>query len=154
MTNLTQIVPYFSLSSRLGARKQMQAAMRVAATILLAAGLLVAAGSGAAAAAGLKPVFKVDSAAVSIKSDRMTIIASGAASTGGWGKARLRAKPHKPESAELDFEFVASPPPSDETVIQALVPLTVTLTTRLPPSSVARIRVDAQTNSTTAEIAR
>jgi hypothetical protein len=128
--------------------------MRVAATILTTAGLLVAAGSGVAAAAGLKPIFKVDSAAVSIKGDQMTIIAAGAVSTGGWGKARLRVKPHKPEASELDFEFVASPPPSDETVIQALVPLTVTLTTRLPPRGVTEIRVDAQTNSTTADIAR
>jgi hypothetical protein len=132
----------------------MQTTMRSAATILIAAGLLVAGGSGAAAAAGLKPILKVDSAAVSIKGDQMTIIASGAASTGGWGKARLRAKPHKPEAGELDFEFVAVPPSSDETVIQALVPVTVTLTTHLPPYGVTQIRVDAQTNSTTAEITR
>lgn len=128
--------------------------MRTAATTLIAAGLLAVAGSGVAAAAGLRPIFKVDSAAVSIKGEQMTIIASGAVSTGGWDKPRLRAKPHKPEAAELDFEFVAVPPPSDETVIQALVPVTATLTTHLPPYGVTQIRVDAQTNSTTAEITR
>ena len=132
----------------------MQTIMRCATTTLVAVGLLAAASSGVAAAAGLKPVLKVDSAAVSIKGDRMTVIASGAASTGGWSNARLRAKPHKPEGGELDFEFVAMPPPPDETVIQALVPVTVTLTTRRPPYGVTQIRVDAQTNSTTAEIAR
>jgi hypothetical protein len=128
--------------------------MRMAATILTTAGLLVAACSGVAAAAGLKPVLKVDSAAVSIKGDRMTIIASGAVSTGGWGKARLRAKPHKSEAGELEFDFLAAPPPPDQTVIQALVPVTVTLTTHLPPYGVTQVRVDAQTNSTTAEITR
>lgn len=128
--------------------------MGKAATLLLAAGLIAAASSGVAAAAGLKPVFRVDSAAASIKGDRMTIIASGAVSTGGWSKARLREKSHKPEASELNFEFVAIPPPSDETVIQNLVPVTVTLTTHLPPYGVTQIRVDAQTNSTTAEIVR
>ncbi len=83
----------------------------------------------------------------------MTVIASGAVATGGWSKARLRLKPgHRPETSELEFEFLAAPPPANETVIQALVPVTVTLTTRLPPYAVTQIRVDAQTNSAVAEI--
>jgi hypothetical protein len=127
--------------------------MRGAAIILTALVLAVAANGGADAAAGFKPIYKVDSAAASIRGDRMTIIASGAVSTGGWSKARLRVKPgHTPETHELEFEFVAVPPPADETVIQALVPVTVSLTTKLPPYAVTQIRVNTQTNSTTATI--
>ena len=147
------IVPYFPLSSAPGARKQMRVTMRGAITILAAVLFFLTAGSCVAAAAGLKPVYKVDSAAAFIRGNRMTIIASGAVSTGGWGKARLHLKPgHKPETSELDFEFLAVPPPANEAVIQALVPMTVALTTRLPPYGVTEIRIDAQTNSATAEI--
>jgi hypothetical protein len=110
-------------------------------------------GSGVSAAAGLTPVYKVDSAAAFVRGNRMTIIASGAVSTGGWSKARLRTKPgHRTESSTLELEFLAVPPPANETVIQVLVPMTVTLTTYLPPYGVTKIRIDAQTNSATAEI--
>jgi hypothetical protein len=109
--------------------------------------------SGVAAAASLKPIYKIDSAAASIRDGKLTIIAAGATSTGGWSKARLRLKPgHKAESDTLDFDFVAVPPPSGQTVIQMLVPVTVTLTTKLPPYGVTQIRVNAEDNSTTAEI--
>jgi hypothetical protein len=129
--------------------------MRGVTTILVAAMLIVAADFSVAAAAGLLPIYKVDSAAVTLNKGRMTIIASGAVSTGGWGKARLRMKPgHRPESHELDFDFLAVPPPPGEAVIQALLPVTATLTTRLPPYGVTQVRVDAQTNSAVAEIRR
>ena len=143
------IVPYFPLSSLTGMRKQMQTAMRGVITVLIAAAFL---GTGAAAAAGLKPVYKVDSAATTVSGSRITIIASGAVSTGGWGKARLRMRPgHKPEEHEMEFDFLAMPPPPHETVIQALVPVTTTLTTRVP-YGVTQVRIDAQTNSVVAEI--
>jgi hypothetical protein len=133
--------------------KQMRTAMRGVTTILAAAALLATASPGVAAAAGLRPIFKVDSAAATISGNRMTIIASGAVPTGGWGKARLRLKPgHKPETSQLEFEFLAVPPPANEAVIQALVPVTVTLTMHLPPYAVTQIRVDAQTNSAVAGI--
>jgi hypothetical protein len=133
----------------------MRTTMRGTVTILIAAALMAAASSGAAVAAGLKPIFKVDSVAATVSGDRMTIIASGAVSTGGWSNARLRMRPgHKPEIRELEFDFLAMPPPSHETVIQALVPVTMTLTTRLPPYGVTQIRVDAQTNSDVAAISR
>jgi hypothetical protein len=115
--------------------------------------LILAMNSGVAAAAGLKTIYKVDSAAAFVRGNRMTIIASGAVSTGGWSKARLRLKPrHRAETSELEFDFLAVPPPANEVVIQALVPVTVTLTTRLPPYGVTQIQVDAQTNSATAQI--
>ena len=127
--------------------------MRGVTAILIAAALLVAANSDIAAAAALKPIYKVDSAAAFVRGNRMTIIVSGAVSTGGWGKARLRLKPgHKAETRELDFEFLAVPPPANQTVIQALVPVVATLTMHLPPYGVTQIRVDAQTNALVTEI--
>jgi hypothetical protein len=117
---------------------------------VLLSGVLAA---GSAAAAGVKDIYKVDSVAASISDGKLVIIAAGAVSTGGWGKARLRLKPgHKPETDTLEFEFVAPPPPPGTTVIQALIPVSATLTTKLPPYGVTQIQVDAETNSTTADI--
>ncbi|HEY5339039.1 MAG TPA: hypothetical protein VIJ85_12600 [Rhizomicrobium sp.] len=110
---------------------------------------MAAANPGTAAAAGPRLIFKVDSAAATIRGDRLTIIASGAVSTGGWTKPRLRAKPgHKPETDTLEFDFLAAPPPGNETVIQALVPVTATITTHLPSYGITQIKLNAETNST------
>jgi hypothetical protein len=126
--------------------------LRGAIAILFACSLAVGADIGSAAAAGLKLIYKVDSAAVSINGNKLTIIAAGAVSSGGWGKARLRLKSHKPEGDTLEFEFVAPPPPPSATVIQALIPVGVTTTTKLPPYGVTEIKIDAETNSFTAPI--
>ncbi|HEY2035210.1 MAG TPA: hypothetical protein VGH02_16130 [Rhizomicrobium sp.] len=124
-------------------------------TILIASGFLAAAYAGSAAAAGPKPIYKVDSVAASIQDNKLTIIAAGAVSTGGWSKARLRLKPgHKPEADTLEYEFVATPPAPDAMVVQALIPVSATLTTKLPPYGVTQIKVDTETNSATAEITR
>ena len=127
--------------------------LRRAFTILIAAGFLASANAGFAAAASLKPIYKVDSVAASIHGNRLTIIAAGAVSTGGWSKARLRLKPgHRAEGDTLEFQFLATPPAPDAMVIQALIPVGTTLTTKLPPYGVTQIKVDADTNSATAEI--
>ncbi|MGN6148931.1 MAG: hypothetical protein ACTHPD_10365, partial [Rhizomicrobium sp.] len=82
------------------------------------------------------------------------IIAAGAVSTGGWNKARLRLKPgHKPEGDTLEYELIATPPAPDAIVIQALIPVSATLVTKLPPYGVTQIKVDAETNSATADVA-
>ena len=129
--------------------------LRRAFTILIAGGFLAAANVGFAAAASPKPIYKVDSVAVSVRGHRLTIIAAGAVSTGGWSKARLRLKPgHKPETDTLELQFVAAPPGPNAMVIQALIPVSATLTTRLPPYAVTQIRIDAETNSETARITR
>ncbi len=119
---------------------------------LIACSFLVIANAGPAAAAGQKPIYKVDSVAASIEGKKLTIIAAGAVSTGGWTKARLRLKPHKPEADTLEYEFVATPPPPDAMVVQVLIPVTTTLVTKLPPYGVTQIKIDADSNSTTAEI--
>jgi hypothetical protein len=127
--------------------------MRWAIVTLIVCGVAPSANSGPAAAAGLKLVYKVDSAAATIHGNNMTIIASGAVSTGGWTKARLRLKPaHKSQDGILEFDFVAMPPSADETVIQAFVPQNATLTTRLPAHGETQIKVDAETNSTVVSV--
>lgn len=122
-------------------------------TTFIAGGLLAFASVGAAAAASQKTIYKVDSVAASVHGHKLTIIAAGAVSTGGWSKARLRVKSHKPEADTLEYEFVATPPSPDAMVVQVLIPVTTTLVTRLPPYGVTQIKVDAGTNSTTVEIA-
>lgn len=130
----------------------------VLATLLICTSLAVTA-TGCAAAAGpkpsnQKPVYKVDSVGASIHGKKLTIIAAGAVSTGGWTGAKLVLKNHKSEGKTLEYEFVAVPPPPNEAVIQALVPVGVTFVTKLPPYGVTEIKVDAATNSTTEKISR
>lgn len=122
-------------------------------SILIACVFFAFANVGPAAAAAPKPIYKVDSVAASVQGKKLTIIAAGAVSTGGWSKARLRLKPHKPEADTLEYEFVATPPAPDAMVVQVLIPVTTTLVTKLPPYGVTQIRVDADSNSTTVEIA-
>lgn len=123
-------------------------------TTFVACGLVAVASVGFAAAASPKPIYKVDSVAASIHGNKLTIIAAGAVSTGGWSKARLRLKPHKPEANTLEYEFVATPPAPEAMVVQVLIPVTATLVTKLPPYGVTQIKVDADGNSTTADITR
>lgn len=121
-------------------------------SILIVGAFFALANAGSAAAAGPKPIYKVDSVAASIQGRKLTVIAAGAVSTGGWSKARLRLKPHKPEADTLEYELVAMPPAPDAMVVQALIPVSATLVTKLPPYGVTKIKVDAETNSTTADI--
>jgi len=121
-------------------------------SILVACAFCAFANVGPAAAAGPKPIYKVDSVAASIQGKKLTIIAAGAVSTGGWSKARLRLKPHKPEADTLEYEFVATPPAPDAMVVQALIPVSATLVTKLPPYGVTRVKINAETDSATANI--
>lgn len=110
--------------------------------------------AGSAAAATQKLIYKVDSVAASIHGRKLTIIAAGAVSSGGWTKAKLRLKSgHRAEGSTLEYEFVATPPPPDTAVIQALVPVGVTFVTKLPPYGVTEIKVDAESDSAGAAIA-
>jgi hypothetical protein len=127
--------------------------LRRAFAILTATGFLAAANTGSAAAASPRLVYKVDSVAASVQHDKLTIIAAGAVSTGGWNKVRLRLKPgHKPESGTLEYELIATPPAPDAMVVQVLIPVSATLVTKLPPYGVTQIKVNAETNSATADI--
>jgi hypothetical protein len=122
--------------------------------VLAASAFLVLTNGGFAAAASPKPVYKVDSVAASIKHNRLTIIAAGAVSTGGWNDARLRLKNHKPENGVLEYELVATPPAPDAMVVQALIPVRATLSAKLPPYGVTQIKVETETNSEICDIKR
>jgi hypothetical protein len=129
------------------------------ATLALCAALAVTAAGTAAAAspyllANQKPIYRVDSVGASIHGKTLTIIAAGAVSTGGWTKARLVPKSRKLEGKTLEYEFVATPPPAGDAVIQALVPVSITFVTKLPSYGVTEIKVDAETDSSTAKINR
>jgi hypothetical protein len=128
--------------------------MRLVTAFVVVCGVLLSATGGSAAASSMKRIYKVDSVAASINGGKLTIMAAGAVSTGGWGKARLRLKPgHKPEANTLVIEFLAAPPPPSVTVIQALVPVTATLTMHLPPYGTEQIEVEAEMNSSIVPIA-
>jgi len=123
------------------------------ALLVFACGIAGAANIGCAAAAPMRPVFKVDNVAATIHGREMTIIASGAVSTGGWSHPQLRPRPNHAEGNTLEFQFLASPPSPAMTVIQALVPVSAKRTMRLPPYGVTQIKVDGESNSALAAIA-
>jgi hypothetical protein len=140
-------------------------AMRLAATLFLA--VLAAAIVPQAAAAG-KPahayhrphppkeylVYRIDRVTASIAKRHLVISVDGAVQSGGWAHARLREKPSAPEAPVLAFDFVADPPKPKKVVIQALLPVHVTLTRGLPHYGTVAVEVKSSTNEITTEITR
>jgi len=120
-------------------------------TILAAlAALLLFSAPVDAAAARAQLVYKVDHISVSIEGRKMTITATGAVRSGGWENPRLHIKEVRiPEAHTLVIEFLATPPSKDEAVIQALLPVSATLTAGLAPYGTTEIKVEAETNSQT-----
>jgi hypothetical protein len=96
-------------------------------------------------------IYRVDSATAVISGKHMIVTAKGAVKTGGWEKPHLIVKKSR-EAGDLDFEFVADPPEDSATVVQALMPVSVRYTTRLPKDDIAAVRVTAATNTVTAQI--
>jgi len=120
---------------------------------LLAALLLVSAPVDATAARAQR-VYKVDHVSVSVEGRKMTITATGAVRSGGWDNPRLHIKDARaPEAHTLVIEFLATPPSRKEAVVQALLPVSATLTTGLAPYGTTEIKVEAETNSQTAPYA-
>ena len=108
-----------------------------------------------AAAARAQLIYKVDHVTASIQGGKLIVNASGAVNSGGWENPKLRIKEiHIPESATLDIEFVATPPPKDAVVIQALLPVAATLSAPLPPYGTTQVKVEAESNSVTAPISK
>lgn len=103
-----------------------------------------------AAATRAQLIYKVDHVSVSVEGKKMIVTASGAVKTGGWENPHLHVKDVRaPETNTLVIEFLAVPPPKDETVIQALLPVSATLTTSLAPYGTTEIKIEAETNSQT-----
>lgn len=108
-----------------------------------------------AAAARAQLIYKVDHVTASIQGRKLIVTASGAVNSGGWENPKLHIKEIRiPESAALDIEFLATPPPKDAVVIQALLPVNATLTAPLPPYGTTEVKVEAQSNSVTAPISK
>ena len=127
--------------------------MRLTMTILFAAAMLSVATDATAAASSIRRIYKVDNVAATIDGDKLTVNATGAAVTGGWGHTRLRLKsiPHR-EPNRLVFEFVAAPPSPKMAVVQMLVPVNATITIRTPHFIVKHVDVEAEMNSAEAQV--
>jgi hypothetical protein len=111
---------------------------------------LLAASSADAAAGKAQLIYKVDHASVSIEGRKMIVNASGAVKTGGWENPKLHIKEVRaPEADTLVIEFVATPPSKDAVVIQALLPVTATLTAPLAPYGTTLVKIVAESNSVT-----
>ncbi len=99
-----------------------------------------------------RKVMSVESVAVRAaegKPTQITVEATGMVNSGGWSKPVLR--PVKGAAAgPLAFEFVASAPPPDAIVTQALVTLKASITVD-KPANYTGVEVSAQRNSKTAK---
>ena len=129
--------------------------MRPLARVALAAALTLATSAQAATVPTEHNtlIYKVDSASAQVTGRKLTITASGAVSTGGWHNVQLRIDPQRaPDTDTLIVEFVATPPPSGAAVIQALLPVSTTVTVNLPRYPVNKVKLIAQTNSLIAAV--
>lgn len=121
--------------------------MRASAALVCILGILAA-----VPAAAQTLVYRVDQATAVIDGNRLVVTAKGAVRTGGWEHPRLILRKSRTEPGDIDMLFVATPPEDRSVVIQSVVPVKVSLTTRLPRSGVAAIKVVSETNAVTAEI--
>lgn len=108
--------------------------------------------TAAPAQSGPHPILRIDQATAVIDGNRMIVSAKGAVATGGWENPRLIEKKSKHEPGDVVLEFVATPPENAAAVVQSVVPVSVSVRTRLPRAGVAAVRVISKTNSVTAQI--
>jgi len=124
--------------------------MRLLALTAAAAILL----SGQAIAAP-QLIYRVDSASAVIVGNHLVITANGAVDSGGWSKPELMIlKPSASEAKALRTKFLAKPPASRETVVQALLPIHVRKIAPLPRYGAIEVEVTAATNSLIVQITR
>lgn len=121
--------------------------MRVSAALVCILGILAA-----APAAAQTLVYRVDQATAVIDGNHLIVTAKGAVRTGGWEHPRLILRKSSHEPGDIEVLFVATPPEDRSVVIHSVVPVEVSLTTHLPRSGVAAVKVSSETNSVTAEI--
>jgi len=126
------------------------------AALALAAALLFLAGTNPAPAAGKvhnELVYRVDSVSAHVTGRKLAISAKGAVRSGGWENPHLHVlRQHGTEPDTLDVEFLASPPGKGTVVVQALLPVSATITVPLPRTATDKVVVKAETNSATAQI--
>jgi hypothetical protein len=113
-------------------------------SLLTAACILLCAGPAFAAE---KRVFRIDSLIAAQKDGVIQLQAKGAVQSGGWTKPRLHVM--HGDGHTLTVEFLATPPPSGMTVIDALVPVTAAIDVKGRASSV---HVLADENEITSQV--
>lgn len=129
--------------------------MRTSAFAVVAAAMFLAVSSPVMAGGHARNIliYKVDSATAQVTGHKLTISATGAVRTGGWQNPQLRVKPQRaPEADTLEVEFLATPPAKDVTVIQALLPVSATITTGLPRYATTKVKIVAGSNAITVPI--
>jgi hypothetical protein len=105
------------------------------------------------ALAAPKLVYRVDSATAQIENGRLVVTASGAVKSGGWTRPVLRLH-GSPQADTLVMDFAATPPRSKRVVVQAILPITVTLKAAPPHDGTVQVKLVSQTNSVTVPIVR
>lgn len=127
--------------------------MRLSA--LVAVALLMAVPALADGHAHSVSVYRVDHATAEVTGHKLTISATGAVRTGGWQNPQLRVKPQRAaETGILEVEFLATPPAKDAAVIQALLPVSATITVGLPRYATTNVKIVAESNDITVPIAK
>ena len=128
-------------------------AMRPGAVfIAIAAAVLLATH---AAADSAKLIFRIDDAHAAIVKRHLVISVRGAVRTGGWAHTQLRVMPASAaEGDTLEVDVVAIPPPADDVVVQALLPVSTTAVVHLPRYGAKQVKFVSETNSVTAPIKR
>ncbi|MBA2588597.1 MAG: hypothetical protein H0U98_08240 [Alphaproteobacteria bacterium] len=96
-----------------------------------------------------KRVLRIDSLTASQKDGAILVQAKGAVSSGGWTKPHLHLMHGDGHSIAL--EFLAASPPPGMTVIDALVPVTATLSIKGRATS---IHVLAEENEITSQVVK
>lgn len=97
-------------------------------------------------------VYRIDSVSAAIIDGKLVVDVSGAVSSGGWSKPKLRAKPSAPEAHVLQMDFLAEPPSPKHVVIQELLPVKAEAKLPLPKYGTVAVSATSQTNEVTAEI--
>ncbi|MBV8976320.1 MAG: hypothetical protein JO261_00860 [Alphaproteobacteria bacterium] len=111
---------------------------------IVAASLLLA----GQAQAALRLVYRVDDASVVLQGRHLVITARGAVRTGGWDRPLVRfRKIAAAEARTIEIEFLARPPSPRETVVQALLPISVRKVVPLPHYGAKEIEIVAESNA-------
>lgn len=112
--------------------------------------------SNAAATDALQPVYTVDAVTLERPANSpsaLVVKASGTVRTSGWSGGQLLPADTAGPPDTVTYKFVAVPPPKDTNSTQAAQPIDATLRIDYVAPEVKTVRVVAETNQTTANIA-
>ena len=134
--------------------------LNVLSTLALGAAVLLAGCNqnsqpSSAQAVTPKPVYTVDAVTLERPGSTAAVVikASGTVRTSGWTDTKLEAETNASPSDTMTYTLVATPPPKDTNVTQAMQPVEATLRVDNLPPEVKTVRVIAETNQTDAAMA-